>query len=301
MVARQKRAWTRDHGPFNLANCQATAVGPCGSTLCSKQSLQQQCVTTARSQELTEFSHYPDGGLILFASEVRQPAQSAKQAQWAWRKRATRRGLALARAGFCHCVATNLVQQPVRLLFRLQEEARNELGDLALAHELGFGHDLVAWGADEANRRLGARPGCYHGAIQMPGVGRLWAARLTLGLALEAARHAAATARRGAHPPSSRLALMESAEVVLVEDLPHAEVPHVPSSLPSPVSPSSVSSPHFSHTGLDRPRSLCVRTSRGDAIDCRAVVYCTNAYTAGLLPELQGKLVPVRNQVCVCE
>lgn len=46
--------------------------------------------------------------------------------------------------------------------------------------------------------------------------------------------------------------------------------------------------------------TMQVRTTRGDTISSRAVVHCTNAYSSMLLPELQGKLVPVRNQVCVC-
>jgi len=42
-----------------------------------------------------------------------------------------------------------------------------------------------------------------------------------------------------------------------------------------------------------------VKTARGDVVDCRAVVHCMNGYSAGLLPELEGSLVPVRNQVAV--
>ena len=66
-------------------------------------------------------------------------------------------------------------------------------------------------------------------------------------------------------------------------------------------------------------RPLTVITSRGDTIRsdlrrripssfplaselscsfrCGSVVHCTNAYSSALLPELEGKLVPVRNQV----
>lgn len=190
---------------------------------------------TPGMQELTEFQHYSEGGLILFASE---------------------------------------------------EEASNELHDVALAQSMGHGHHLTVWDAEEANRRLGSRG--YFGAIQMPGVGRVWAARLTLGLALEAARNAAPDNGNGgsALAASSRLALMEAAEVIGIESIPAPEVPSTTSAL-------------LGGSGLDRARSLSVKTSRGDVIDCRAVVHCTNAYSSGLVPELQGLLTPVRNQVVV--
>lgn len=188
------------------------------------------------------------------------------------------------------CISVGRVLQPTGILFPLllhifeqspalltpwpQDEARRELQDLALMREAGFGSELDVWDAAEVNTRLGSRG--YHGAIRMPRVGRVWAARLTLGLALEAAKHKLPLSN--STPTGSRLTLVEAAEVQAIEQAPAAE------SVPGAA-------------GIDRPLNLRVRTSRSDAIDCRAVVHCTNAYASSLLPELQGRLVPVRNQV----
>eukprot|EP01051_Picozoa_sp_SAG22_P007105 SAG22_NODE_489_length_9845_cov_5.954550_5_plen_301_part_00 len=44
-----------------------------------------------------------------------------------------------------------------------------------------------------------------------------------------------------------------------------------------------------------------VRTEGGAVVRARHVVYATNAYTASLLPEFEGKINPYRNQVVVTE
>ncbi|KAG1681200.1 hypothetical protein FOA52_015643 [Chlamydomonas sp. UWO 241] len=169
-------------------------------------------------------------------------------------------------------------------LFEGEEEAAEELAELSEMRSRGYGRELEVWGADETNRRLGSVG--YHGAIRYPRVGKVWAARWTLGIAQAAARAAAGGACGGGTGSmcGSRLALFEGAEASRVDELPQSL---------------SGASGGGSGGGLHRPHTLTVHTARGDAITARAVVHCTNAYAGGLLPELRGSLVPVRNQVIV--
>mmetsp|Transcript_435 Transcript_435/g.954 ORF Transcript_435/g.954 Transcript_435/m.954 type:complete len:455 (-) Transcript_435:152-1516(-) len=50
--------------------------------------------------------------------------------------------------------------------------------------------------------------------------------------------------------------------------------------------------------GAEDEDVLVVTTSRG-VVRARHVVFCTNAWTRGLLPDLQGVITPVRNQVII--
>uniref|UniRef100_A0A6U2DVL3 FAD dependent oxidoreductase domain-containing protein n=1 Tax=Chlamydomonas euryale TaxID=1486919 RepID=A0A6U2DVL3_9CHLO len=161
-------------------------------------------------------------------------------------------------------------------LFESEEEAYDELQELKAMTDRGWSTDLEVWGAAETNKRLGSVG--YHGAIRYPKVGKVWAARWALGVALQAAKAAANGACGGVGLCGSRLAIFEGAKATAVDD----------------VRPSAAD---YTAAGLNRPHGLKVHTSRGDVISARAVVHCTNAYSSALLPELRGLLIPVRNHV----
>ena len=48
--------------------------------------------------------------------------------------------------------------------------------------------------------------------------------------------------------------------------------------------------------GADAGKTIVVHTDRG-AVRCDRLVHCTNAWCGDLLPELQGKVMPIRNHV----
>eukprot|EP00955_Chlamydomonas_euryale_P101002 365318-Chlamydomonas_euryale.AAC.16 len=201
-------------------------------------------------------------------------------------------------------------------LFESEEEAYDELQELKAMTDRGWSTDLEVWGAAETNKRLGSVG--YHGAIRYPKVGKVWAARWALGVALQAAKAAANGACGGVGLCGSRLAIFEGAKATAVDDVRPSAADYTAAGLNRPHGlkvrtqdkvrnikcRSLHSRNHSSEQQYSRvaAKLFCqddswVHTSRGDVISARAVVHCTNAYSSALLPELRGLLIPVRNHV----
>ncbi|GAX84858.1 hypothetical protein CEUSTIGMA_g12279.t1 [Chlamydomonas eustigma] len=245
-------------------------------------------------------------------------------------------------------------------LFEGVEEATADIADLALMQSLGFGRDLELWSKEKTNHHFNSSG--FLGGIRHPQVGRVWAARLALGLAL-----AAAASAGNRHPAGAgRLTMIEATEVVCVQELgggcdeeslrdyggqgtligrdsnyfgeggevaerakrresiilagkgfsetlcnsgiAEATTAMFKRGATKKIAPGTHSSSSSLKEGVKKSSirkdqraglQLSVKTARGDAVRCSTIVHCTNAYTALLLPELIGKVVPVRNQVAV--
>lgn len=119
----------------------------------------------------------------------------------------------------------------------------------------------------------------------------MWAARLVLAIA---------NAAQAIHP-SANLSIIEHAHVERVDDI---MAPSAPSGASCGVGAAATGAGGVGAAGPAPGVLLHVRMGEGrDVTQVRAgaVVHCTNAYAAGLLPELSAAVKPTRNQVRVPE